>query len=66
MSLCGLVGRFSYKRLNNLHLVDWMNLHWLPLLGYSPEVIYLKKGWVGFFCKSPKYVSLLLSKFWVF
>jgi hypothetical protein len=65
MSLCGLVGRFSYKQFNNIHLVDWINLHWLPLLGYSPEVIYLKKGWYGFICKSPEDVSLLLSNLWV-
>jgi hypothetical protein len=65
MSLCGLVGRFSYKHLSKIHLGDWISLHWVPLLGYSPEVIYLKKGWLGFICKSPEDASLLLSKLWI-
>jgi hypothetical protein len=35
-------------------------------LGYSPEVLYLKKGWLGFICKSPEDASLLLNTLWVF
>jgi hypothetical protein len=66
MSLYGLVGLFSYKKFSSLPLEDWIKLHWLPLLGYSPEVIYLKKGWHGFICKSPEDASLLLNNLWVF
>jgi len=66
MSLCGIVGWFSYKKFSNLPLENWIKLHWYPLLGYSPEVIYLKKGWHGFICKSPEDASLLLTSLWVF
>jgi hypothetical protein len=66
MSLCALVGRISYKSLSTHPLEDWIKLHWYPLLGYSPEVLYLKKGWLGFNCKSPEDASLLLNTLWVF
>jgi hypothetical protein len=53
MSTCALVGRISYKSLNPQPLEDWIKKTWFPLLGYSPEVQYLKKGWLCFHCKSP-------------
>jgi hypothetical protein len=65
MALCSLVGRLSYKSLSNGSLEDWIKLHWVPLLGYTPEVLYLTKGWLGFICNSPEDASLLLSSFWV-
>jgi hypothetical protein len=66
MSTCTLVGRISYKSLSTLPLEDWIKLKWLPLLGYSPEVLYLTKGWLGFHCNSPDDATLLLSSFWVY
>jgi hypothetical protein len=38
---------------------------WTPILGYTPEIVYLTKGWMGFICNTPEDVSLLLNKFWV-
>jgi hypothetical protein len=66
MSTSALVGRVSYKSLSSQPLEEWMKLSWLPLLGYTPEVFFLKKGWLCFVCKSPEDASLLLSSFWTF
>jgi hypothetical protein len=66
MSTCTLVGRISYKSLSTLPLEDWIKLTWLPLLGYSPEVLYLNKGWLGFHCNSPDDATLLLSSLWAY
>jgi hypothetical protein len=66
MSTCALVGRFSYKRLSPQPLDDWIKSKWFPLLGYLPEVQYLKKGWLCFHCKSPEDATLLLSSLWVY
>jgi hypothetical protein len=66
MSLCALVGRISYKSLNPPPLEDWILTAWAPLIGYCPEVLYLKKGWLCFLCRTPEDASLLLSSTWVF
>lgn len=63
MSLNALVGRFSYKSMSPQPLEDWIKSHWSPILGYCPEILYLKKGWFGFLCRSPKDASRLLSTF---
>lgn len=47
-------------------LEDWVKKNCLPLLGYCPEVLYLKRGWLGFQCRTPEDSSLLLSSSWVF
>jgi hypothetical protein len=65
MSLCTLVGRISYKSLNTPPLEDWLRTEWAPLIGYCPEVLYLKKGWLGFLCRTPEDATLLLSFTWV-
>jgi hypothetical protein len=66
MSICALVGRISYKSLSSQSLEDWIKLKWFPILGYCPDVLYLKKGWLCFSCRSPEDASLLLSSLWVF
>ena len=66
MSLYALVGRISYKILSTHPLEDWITLHWYPLLGYFPEVLYLKKGWLGFVCRELDDATQILSSFWVF
>jgi hypothetical protein len=66
MSTCSLVGRFSYKSLCTQTLDNWISSNWVPLLGYSPEVLYLKRGWFGFHCRTPEDATRLLSSFWAF
>ena len=61
MDLCSLVGRLSYKSLRKGSLEEWINLQWLSLLGYYPEVIFFTKGWLGFICNSPEDATLLLN-----
>jgi hypothetical protein len=60
------VGQISYKSLSKISLEGWIQSQWKPLLGYSPEVIYLTKGWLGFISNSTEDASLLLSSMWVF
>lgn len=66
MSICTLVVRISYKSLNPPPLDHWMKKNWLPLIGYSAEVLYLKKGWLGFVCRDSEDATQLFSSFWVF
>jgi len=66
MALSALVGRISYKSLSKDSLEGWIQRQWQPILGYSPEVNYLTKGWLGFIFHSPEDSSLLLSRLWVF
>jgi hypothetical protein len=65
MALCGLVGRFAYRNMCKEKLHVWVEQVWSPFLGYTPEVLYLTKGWLGFICKSPEDVTLLLENRWV-
>jgi hypothetical protein len=66
MALCGLVGRVSYHYLAQEPLQAWMEKYWAPTLGYSSEVLYLVKGWLGFICRTPEDTTLLMASRWVF
>jgi hypothetical protein len=66
MALCGLVGRVSYHYLPQEPLQAWMEKTWSPILGYSSEVIFLAKGWLGFICRSPEDTVILLATRWLF
>lgn len=44
LSLCAIVGRFSYRVLSKFDIDWWMEENWKPLLGYSPEVLVLVRG----------------------
>jgi hypothetical protein len=57
MSTSALVGRISYKSLSRQPLEDWIQSSWLPLLGYAPEVLFLKKG--GFVSSASHRMMLL-------
>jgi hypothetical protein len=46
-------------------VTDWVHKTWTPILGYAPEILYLTKGWMGFICKTPEDVTILLDRFWV-
>jgi hypothetical protein len=65
LALCRLVGRFAYGNMCKEKLPAWMERVWVPVLGYNPELIYLTKGWLGFICRSPEDVELLLKSRWV-
>lgn len=65
MALCGLVGRFTYENLQKDTLSVWLEKAWKPLLGYVPELFHLTKGWLGYLCRSPEDVALLLTKRWL-
>jgi hypothetical protein len=65
LAMCGIVGRLSYSFLADIPLLAWVQNTWTPLLGYVPEILDLTKGWVGFICRTPEDVSILLDRFWV-
>jgi hypothetical protein len=65
MALCGLVGRVSYSYLCKVSIPLWVEQNWVPLIGYAPEILYLTKGWLGFICKAPEDLSILLENRWV-
>jgi hypothetical protein len=66
LSLCALVGRLSYRSLCKQPITDWMQSSWVLLLGYSPELLTLSRGWFGFVFKNPKDTVLILERLWVF
>ena len=62
-SLCALVGHFAYKNKSNPLFADWMELHWVPLLGYVPKYITLTYGWFSLVFKMPEDVEVILGSF---
>jgi hypothetical protein len=64
LALCALVGRLAYRSRCVSPLDEWVLRSWEPLLGYSPEVLSLPRGWMGFVFKSPEDSELVLNKFW--
>jgi len=65
MSCFTLVGRFSYRKLVKIPLAHWVDETWKPLLGYSPEIIYLTQGWFGFQFHTSEAASLILASNWL-
>jgi hypothetical protein len=39
--------------------------NWLPLLGYTPELLSLPRGWSGFVFKTPEDTEHVLNTFGV-
>jgi hypothetical protein len=64
LSLCGLVGRFTYHALSFDSLPEWLLDNWLPILGYVSELISLSFGWFGFIFNTPEDLQLILDTFW--
>jgi hypothetical protein len=64
-ALYGVVGRFAYSYLSNVNISVWIKEQWAPLLGYSSDILYLTKGWMGFICKTPEDATRLLENSWV-
>jgi hypothetical protein len=65
LALCALVGRISYRTLCKTSVPAWVATTWTPLLGYSPEVIFLSKGWFRFLFNSLEDTPWVLEKPWV-
>jgi hypothetical protein len=64
LALCALVGRLAYRSRCLIPLEDWVLRNWEPLLGYSPEVLSLPRGWMGFVFKCPEDSEMILQRFW--
>jgi hypothetical protein len=63
LSLCALVGRFSYKHKCNLTFTDWMKEVWQPRLGYIPTYMTLPSGWFSLLFKTPEDAECILNFF---
>jgi len=37
---------------------------WEPVLGYTPELLTLPRGWQGFIFKNPEETDCILNRFW--
>lgn len=66
LALNALVGRYSYRRRCSTPLYTRVKSHWLPVVGYIPEVYYLPRGWFVFIFHSPKDVDKILTGLWPF
>jgi hypothetical protein len=64
LSLCALVGRFSYKTRCTTTFREWMHSHWLPICGYLPEFHTLTFGWFAIVFKAPEDVEQIMKSFW--
>jgi len=64
LAMNALVGWFSYHRRCTTPLYNWIKTHWLPILGYVPEVFYLPRGWFGFIFHSPEDAAKILEGLW--
>jgi hypothetical protein len=60
-----MVGRLSYKTLSRQSLPEWVSSTWASMLGYSPELVTLTRGWFSFVFKSHEHIVLVLEKTWV-
>jgi hypothetical protein len=58
LALCGLVVRLAYYFLADSLVSEWVIKFWTPLLGYTPEIDFLTKGWNGFIFHSLQSTSL--------
>jgi hypothetical protein len=66
LALNALVGRFSYRSHCTTPLLTWMKSNWSPLLGYTPELFFLPRGWFGFSFHSTDDVVKILGRLWPF
>jgi hypothetical protein len=41
-------------------------VNWVPILGYTPNVFFLPRGWLGFRFHTSKEVEKILSRIWSF
>jgi hypothetical protein len=66
LALCALVGRLAYKEKCKQSLDSWVTDHWYPLLGYTPQILLLQQGWMGFIFRKPEDTVLILERFWAY
>jgi len=66
LALCALVGRLAYKEKCKQSLDSWIKENWTPLLNYSPRILILQQGWLGFIFRKPEDTVIILERFWAF
>jgi hypothetical protein len=65
LAMCALVGRSTYRALGRLDITSWVEATWNSLLGYTPEMVILTRGWYSFIFKTPEDSSKILQNTWV-
>jgi hypothetical protein len=66
LALTALVSRYSYRSHCTTPLHTWVKAKWAPLLGYTPDVFFLPRGWLGFRFHSSEDVEKILGRIWSF
>jgi len=61
--LFSLVGKLDYRPWCLIPLENWVIINWEPFLGYSPKVLSLQRGWMGFVFKFPEEFEMILQRF---
>jgi len=64
MSKLTLVGRVLGRRFVIKTAIDWVEMNWLPLLGYVPEVVTLKGGWFAFKFRLEEHLAQVMKRNW--
>jgi hypothetical protein len=59
-----LVGHFQGHIMGMDKLKEWINVSWKLVLGYSPKVFVLVRGWMGFIFQLEEYVKKVLKSMW--
>jgi hypothetical protein len=63
LSLCALVERFAYKSRRIITFLTWMQLTWLPIIGYEHEFLTLPYGWFRLVFKNLEDTEIILNHF---
>lgn len=60
-----IVGRWKFEQYSSVNLMEWLLKVWADLLGYSPSVSKLDKGWYCFHLQKDEDAGIILSRTWV-
>ena len=64
MSQKTLVGRVMGRNFARKTVVEWVDENWREILGYTPEVDMLLRGWFAVVVKTEDDMRLILNKNW--
>ena len=65
-TLCyrALIGRLEYCSMSKEGCIDWVTLHWKPLIHYVPSISLPANRWLVFVFIEESDASLILDKLW--
>jgi hypothetical protein len=66
LALYALVGRLAYRHFYFSSVTAWMETTWALVLGYSPTLLTMLRGWFDFVFHTPEDSNKILEGFWAF